>query len=400
MRPRWLPTDSRRVFRLDSIAKSEPPLSGQQTRYSLIAHYGRTTKTRHVQRPTSRESVGKSASTLSNETGWPVIIAEDIGDGWFRSVGVVQVVKADPLSPEALDDWIDGLTTSLTALADEEAIRMATLGLEALAFEWSTATAFSWAAAEERLAGIFANPSLELIGSQRIVLSDQIIETMNRTGAAMSRQPGVGVGTGLRLPSRSAAEGLTRHHNFFVRDQYGRVSPGLAAQVRPIIEQGMRDGLGREAIARELGASVRGGLQMRGYWETVASNAMTQSRSMGIVSSLQRAAIQWMRFEALLDDRTTEICIALHGGVFPVGGAVAAMERQLAAQTPEAFMEAAPMTYVSGDKVVYGSGDDVTEVMRIIEPSPGGGVPGVYQGLQPPGQLIDEGLGNPPLHHR
>ena len=77
---------------------------------------------------------------------------------------------------------------------------------------------------------------------------------------------------------------------------------------------------------------------------------------------------------------------------------MALMDRQLAAATPEDFMDAHPLARQSGDRIYhqYSDGREV-DLLRVITPG-SGGQPGNYAPAFPAGELVDAAVGTPPFH--
>lgn len=56
----------------------------------------------------------------------------------------------------------------------------------------------------------------------------------------------------------------------------------------------------------------------KGYWDLLADHICTQTRSIGTVSGYEQGGIEVVRVKAHIDNRTTEICLALDGQIISV----------------------------------------------------------------------------------
>ena len=111
---------------------------------------------------------------------------------------------------------------------------------------------------------------------------------------------------------------------------------------RQIVSDGLEAGLGREDLARDLETAARDIIAGRGsfYWETVAGAFVSNGRSFAQLSAYAEAGIDRYIIEAVLDERTTEICRFLDGKTFTVATGLQTFE-QVEAE-PDRISEVAP----------------------------------------------------------
>lgn len=372
----------------------------------LVASFGGQAKLRYIHRPSSKRDVSRAAIRMAEETTWPVVVAEvvDAGKGLLRAVGRVLTAKADPLSVDAFDGWAGDLAGDI---ADEAAIAADAAAATAIGIlmglDWETATAEEWAAAEAALAAAFASPPSAMMEAQLAALVTRTAGVVEAVGAAMARQPGVAgtAGAALNLPGRELGLGFNRFHSWWVRDQYGRISPSLAARARPIVDAGMRDGLGRAVVRGQLESAISTGYQMRGYWQVVAANAVGHARSYTQGASMRAAGVERFRYVAIIDDRTTDICLYCDGKIMNNGDAMDRMDAMLSAGSPEEVMDVHPMARQSSDGRVYYEYSDGSQrtLFNVVESGTGTGSAGVYSNIASLGEMAEAGLGFTPLHH-
>ncbi|RME73708.1 MAG: head morphogenesis protein, partial [Planctomycetota bacterium] len=153
--------------------------------------------------------------------------------------------------------------------------------------------------------------------------------------------------------------------------EYGRRHDAFGERARQIVAEGLEAGLGREDIARDLERAARDVIAGRGsfYWEVVAGSFVSRGRSFAQLSSYAEAGIDRYLIEAVLDERTTEICRFLHGKTFSVSAGLRTFDRVDA--EPDLVKELTPWVREavdpdSGRKVLYiERGDDRTRVAEV-----------------------------------
>jgi hypothetical protein len=409
----WLARDERNLFSLSPLRViGDREIAGSRVMrksggHVLVASYdgeGRVVRCDGL----TLGQVQDQAKRLAERTGDPVVVGAFAGvdaEGLpvWQSVGRVKTWKADPMSPEALAADIARLSARLEIIAGSEAAHMTVEAMEWLDWSWHDGgTETQWKRTEAGLRGVFSTPRQRMILAQRIALTRSTAGTVRRTGAAMSRMPGIRntLGAALRLPDRRIAERLSQHHGFFVRDRYGAISQPLAARVRPFIENGLNQGMGREQIAGQIGRHMRGALRMPNYWRTVAGNASVRARSYAAGATMRTAGITHYRITAILDEATTETCLMLHDKLMPVDGAMALQDRLVNDPNPEGVYWHTPFVSDTGDELAVDFPDGTRNVIaQVATPGAGTGAPGTYRNVLSGSQMVSTAVGFPPYHH-
>lgn len=407
----WLPSEERSLFGIAPLRIiGDREIAGARVRkgtaHVLVASYdgeGRVVRCDGL----TLDAVRKRAERLAERTGDPVVVGAFAGvdaDGQpvWQSVGRVLTHKANPLSPEALDADVARLSGRLQVIASQEASAITREAMEWLDWEWGDATEAKWARTEAGLRAVYSSPSQRMILAQRVNVARVLSGIVSRTNRATARLPNVRntLGATLRLPDREIARRLSQHHGFFVRDQYGRISPSLAAQARPIIERGLDRGLGRADIARQLRETMRGGLAMPGYWQTVAANAGVRARSYAAGATMRLAGIRFYRISAILDEATTETCLMLHDKLMPIDGAMALQDRLINDPNPEGVYWHTPFVSDAGDELAVEFPDGTRNVIAHVDQRGSGtGEPGSYSRVLSGQDMVSTAVGFPPYHH-
>lgn len=167
-------------------------------------------------------------------------------------------------------------------------------------------------------------------------------EVVDATRTAARQGQGLAIAVDFNALDRRILTHLRTSQTTYVRDEYGRRHRGFSERARGIVADGLEQGLGRDDIARDLQQAAESSFVLRSgfYWETVAGSFVGQGRSFAQLSSLAEAGLDRYVIEAVLDERTTEICRFLHGKTFSVASGLRTFERL--EQSPEALPELAP----------------------------------------------------------
>jgi len=212
------------------------------------------------------------------------------------------------------------------------------------------------------------------------------------------------VGVALQAPEMDVLRAQAAQTGWFLRNEFGLRSDRLTAQGRAIVQNGIRQGLGREAIARDLrtlpGLWDRYGFN---YARTVASNAVNRARTVAEVSGYMNAGIDYLEVQAVLDERTTEICRSLDGTIVEVHVAWKQLERASSITNPEDIYTVSPFLQekvdpTNGQRFIQTTtGHRVADVMR-------SGVGrlndrGMHRFHRTGKDLTNVGVGTPPYHH-
>lgn len=160
------------------------------------------------------------------------------------------------------------------------------------------------------------------------------------------------IGLSLSQPELMAADKIGTMNGWFIRDAAGRRSDLMTAHGRRIVQEGLKQGLGRDAIARQLRRELPNALNKYGlnYFKTLSANAVSRARSYAEINGYVEAGIEALEIQAILDERTTEICRCLDGQIIEVHLANQQMTNALNVKNPEDIYEASPFLKTIKDK--------------------------------------------------
>lgn len=316
------------------------------------------------------------------------------------------VTKAlDPLDPDDFIRIVAQLARALeTATAGQEAaaLRMA---IRALDLDWSKMTS---AAARERIIDATRsaiNPMVERVLPR---ITEQFEIRGGRTMAAAResaiRRFGFDIGSSLSQRDRDAEKYIRASYSNFITNAYGERMDALSSTAREIVAQGLEEGLGRDQISEALNNAF-GTQVMRGasYWQVVATAFMNTARTASNLNAFAEAGIQRYRFEAVMDEATTDQCRFYHDQVFSVGDAVERMNAQMRASSLEELQATNPWVRVGTDSdgarfMYVQQGAEQTRIATIEQSGIGTQSPGTYSGAMSSAGLTAVGVPYPPLH--
>ncbi len=269
--------------------------------------------------------------------------AREAADDILERLLKVRLRKAfDLSSPRGFDRAVAQLATLLGAKASESDDAAVRAAVEVLDVNWAGTTlgqrssliTRALEAAGRRTAGV-----PQLLSAH---LGDAADMVVGATRDDVRATQGLAIGADFNALDRRVVRHLRESEANYISDEYGRRHAAFGERARTIVGDGLEHGLGREDIARDLEAAARDIIAGRGsfYWETVAASFVSRGRSFAQLSAYAEAGIERYIIEAVLDERTTEICRYLHGKAFTVSSGLRTFERVEA--EPDRIQELTP----------------------------------------------------------
>lgn len=153
-------------------------------------------------------------------------------------------------------------------------------------------------------------PIAPLVGAWQSRLTITLEDVARKTKRVIRNAFLPSVSLSLSLEDREAIADIARQPGLFVRDEFGRRSDALTRKARKVIANGLKDGLGRDAIARDIERIGAGYWNARGfnYARVVAANSVSRARSFSELISYRQVGIEQLEITAVLDERTTDQC--------------------------------------------------------------------------------------------
>jgi len=333
-----------------------------------------------------------------------VAAAEELLRGVYR----LEVAKAlDPLDRHDFLVIVQRLGRALAGVAREAEATALRRALATLDVDWPRLTP---AARDQVLRA--AREAVHSAAAQVLPRVDQLFEVEGKRIIAGSRRSAVRQ-FGLRIDASTTstddriAAFVRRSESHFIRDQYGRRADELGQRARDIVASGLERGLGRDDIVGDLAAALTSATgRARAYWEVVATSFANRGRTYTQLAAFDDADIERFRFEAVLDEVTSEVCRFMHGREFTVESAMQRFEDVENASDPEAITSLQPWVQVGADDdgnqvLFYKRGDRRHVIAQVDEPAVGQlDRVGRYSRAHTSEQLEAAGVVTPPLHGR
>jgi hypothetical protein len=242
----------------------------------------------------------------------------------------VPVVKArlSLSTPEDFDLAVVRLASKLQAqasLPEQSAIAAAS---EMLDVDWRDTTAQQ----RRELVELALAAAAGRLGSAPERLHPTLSEAAKEVTVATredARAAGLQVGSNFTAFDRRAMHFLTRSETLYIRNQCGRRLADFGHQIRTGVAKGMAAGWGRDDIRESLAAAASRALVGRGraYWQVVAGAFVGRGRSYCQLGTYADAGLTHYRVIAVMDERTSAVCRAMHGRILSVVAGIDAFKR-------------------------------------------------------------------------
>lgn len=329
-------------------------------------------------------------------------------EGILKAAYRVDVAKV--LDPTDADDFVvivRRLESSLRGIDNVSRTAALRAAIHALDVDWRDMTAEAReavvAAAREVSSRVFENVAMPRVVEEFRVVGGRTTAAARR-GAI--RRFGLQILTSLSERDRAAERFVRETTAVFVRDEFGRRADEMATTARDIVASGLETGLGRDEIAEALETTLSSLGRARGYWQVVAGQFVNVARTASLLHSFADAGIERYRFEAVMDEATTDVCRFFHGKIFDTASGVAAMSRVVAAaqEDPDSVYETSPWlrtgTDATGGRVIYMNRGDERVVVAHVDVSGVGtrDAVGSYRSSMTSDDLARAGVPWPPLH--
>jgi len=333
-----------------------------------------------------------------------IVAAEDL----LRDVYRLDVAKAlDPLDHRDFLVIVQRLGRALAGVSrDAEAAAMRR-ALATLDVDWPRLPP----AARDRVIHA-ARQAVRGAAAQVLPRVDHVFEVESKQVVAASRRStvhrfGLHIGASTTSTDERIAGFVRRSESHFVRDQYGRRADELGQRARDIVAAGLERGLGRDDIVRDLSSALAASTgRTKAYWEVVATSFANRGRTYTQLAAFDEAGMERFRFEAILDQSTSNVCRFMHGREFGVSRAMQRFDDVEQATDPEHIVELQPWMQVGADDngnqvLFYKRGGRRHLVAHVDESAVGqSDRVGRYSRAMTSDQLEASGVSVPPLHGR
>lgn len=329
--------------------------------------------------------------------------AEDLLRDVFRIEKVLDPLDAGDFM--AIVRRLSRALRGVTGPADAAALRRA---LKRLDVDWPNLPP----AAHEQVIRA-AREALGSVEQQVLPRIDQVFEVeaddvVRRSRRSTVRRLGLRISADTTRTDVRIARFVRESQGNFIRDEYGRRRDDFGARAKDIVASGVERGLGRDDIVADLSSAMASASfnQSREYWEMVSMVFTNRARTYTQLGAFDEAGIDRFRFDAVLDEVTSEVCRFMHGKVFTVERAMGRFREVERARDPDVIKDAQPFVQVGEDAdgnqvLFYERGGRRRAVAQVDEPAVGArDEVGRYSRALSPAQLEAAGVSVPPLHGR
>lgn len=234
-------------------------------------------------------------------------------------------------------------------------------------------------------------------------MGDAMRSAIGETKAVMNDRYRLGVGTSLNSVDDRVVSAAVNAQSTFARDVYGRRVAEFDDVARRTVADGLERGLRSPEVASNLASAARriNLERSRSYWQVVSSASMNRARTYGQLRGLDEARVARYRFDAVLDERTTNVCRMMDGKVFSVQLSLGRVEDVSAGgdvKDLQPWVRQRRRDDGRGELFVRRSDGDTT--IGIVEESAVGRVDerGRFSDELTEDRLADIGVSSPPLH--
>lgn len=315
----------------------------------------------------------------------------------------------DPLDPDdylVIVERLAGQLRTRTGPIEAAAVRAA---LQALDVDWTRITPAQRAAAIEASREAIGRARDPVVRAARTQLrpTGQRVMQGSRSSVRRALPARFTIQPVMRARDRTAERFVRSSTTNFIRDEFGRRRDDLAELARETVARALEEGLGRDDIGEQLATAMAGRVaRSEGYWQVVSGAFVNRARTYSQLLSYEEAGISHYIFEAVLDERTTDICRFYHGQQFTVGGGIRSMNSVMSLEDPEEIRSVNPWLRTGrdedGNRVIWFPRDGERVRVAQVDRSGVGSRDdrGSFSRELTPTQLERAGVPYPPLHGR
>lgn len=179
-----------------------------------------------------------------------------------------------------------------------------------------------------------------------------------------------------QFKEQNVADIMGRQNLFWVRNHYGAdISEKFTQSLTTAVKEGLRKDELASLLRKQFRDMTKGGIS---YFRGLAEHTMLRMREFGRLSGYERAGAIGYRLIVVVDDRTSDICMALHNEdrVYPLTEALQIRDKLMAINPQDDNLETARNTikalapWVKEENVIYDSDNNPVGVQGAYTPFP------------------------------
>lgn len=325
----------------------------------------------------------------------------------------VRIEKAlDPLDPDDFVTIVGRLSSALSKATVKTDVETLNKILDGLDVDWPNLSKKQIDKIVDATASILAKSAEKIIPPvqrELEVVGPRVVKATKRgQKKVLPQRLSAKINIAMSLVDQQIIDHAVGSQSLFITDEYARRAADYSRKARSVVAAGLEKGLGRDEISRDLqnAIGVKPGLRKsKQYWDVVSGVFTNRSRVWGALVSFDEAGVDRYIFEAVLDERTTDQCAALHGKTFSVQNGISQYKAAAAADDPEAVKDIQPWLRVGKDdegrRILFTQSRDGerTFVGEITRSQVGiKDTTAQTRNMMSTTQLQDAGITMPPLH--
>ncbi len=166
---------------------------------------------------------------------------------------------------------------------------------------------------------------------------------------------------------------VKRQQVFWLKSHY---DSAVSKRMQAVLDHAFEDNLSNQELADDLQKEFKEIMKgSRSYFEGLAEHTGLRIREFGRLKNYEKVGAQYYKIVAVMDERTSDICRALNGKIFPLEPALNAMNAMFEVNEHQSFEEAkeelkriAP--FVRDNQVEYDSSGKPTGIHGMHTPFP------------------------------
>lgn len=320
--------------------------------------------------------------------------------------GVFTEKALNPLNTRDFEAIVRQLSRALQGIAQDEEVAALRTALQLLDVDWTNLSSEAQSKVIRAANQAMGAAVPQVLPAIDEVFSVEATRIVAATRTAAVRRFSLKISSNLSKTDARTARFAKESQSNFIRDEFSRRREAFSGIARSIVADGLEKGLGRDDISSALGGALESGALSRGkgYWDMVAMVFTNRARTFTQLNAFEEAAVARYRFDALLDESTSEICRLMHNRTFSVEAAAKRIRQVEALKNPEDIRNLQPFARVGfddeGNQVLfYERNERRRAIAQVDEPGMGQrDAIGRYSRTLSNAQLETAGLTVPPLH--
>jgi hypothetical protein len=142
------------------------------------------------------------------------------------------------------------------------------------------------------------------------------------------------------LIDEDAIDWIRNNQRYWIGKYYsGKLERYITKLGEVVLKEGYDRNAATKFFRKNLGREFK---KSHSYWDGIANHVVTRGREFGRTEAYVKANVTYVKFVAVKDRRTSDICSAMHGRILPVSWMVETRDKLMSAKDPEEVRNIAP----------------------------------------------------------